>query len=195
MSVLYLIRHPSTAPDPAIPAAEWTLSADGRAEVAELVNAPFWAGMRAIYTSDQYKALAVGIAAGPLHNIPHITMPELTEAQRDSWAAPDEFKAAQQRFFAQPDQPPLPGWEPATAASERFCAAMESITARHPANESLAVVAHATVLTLYHAELCGAPPSFAFWQGIGFAAVMAVNRTTMQPITPFTIAPYDNVPV
>lgn len=195
MSLLYLIRHPATKPDPALPAAEWTLSAEGRSQVPQLVNAPFWAGVRAVYTSNQFKAQVVGLAAGPMHRIPHTTVPDLTEARRDSWAGPDVFKAAQQRFFAQPDQAPLPGWESAQAASARFYAAMEKIAGRHPVSESLAVVAHATVLTLYYAQLCGEPPSFAFWQTIGFAAVMVVDRATMQPVTRFIVAPYDDVPV
>lgn len=195
MSYLYLIRHPLTVPDPVAPASSWGLSDAGHAQVRDLIAAPFWTRVRAVYTSDQYKAAVVGEAAAAAHAIPHYTIPDLTEAKRDSWAGRDAFLAAQGRFFAQPDDPPLPGWEPARSAGERFRAAVDGVLARHPADESLVVVAHATVLTLYNAHLCGEPPSFAFWQGIGFAAVQAVDRATLQPLTAYLAAPFDGLPV
>lgn len=194
MAYLYLIRHPLTQPDPHVPASEWRLNDGGREQVAALVAAPFWDAVRAVYTSDQYKAAVVGAAAADAHAIPHHVIPALTEAQRDRWLEPDAFLASQQRFFAQPDQPPTAGWESARAASERFCTGMAGVLAQHPVGESLAVVAHATVLTLYHAQLQGAPPSFAFWHAIGFAAVQAIDRRTMQPVTAYCEAPYTGVP-
>lgn len=195
MSYLYLIRHPLTVPDPATPASAWRLSDAGYAQVRDLIAAPFWAQVRAVYTSDQYKAAVVGEAAAAAHTIPHHIIPDLTEAGRESWAGRDAFLAAQGRFFAQPDEPPLPGWEPARSAGERFCTAMDGILARHAEDESLVVVAHATVLTLYNAHLRGEPPSFAFWQSIGFAAVQAVDRATLQPLTAYLTAPFDGLPV
>ena len=59
---LILIRHPQTQPDPADPASSWRLSPAGEAQVRALVAAPLWDGITAIYTSQEYKAAAVGEA-------------------------------------------------------------------------------------------------------------------------------------
>ncbi len=197
---LYLVRHPQTQPNAAIPASQWRLNPAGRAQVFALLDAPFWARVTAVYTSDHYKAAVVGQLAAPRYGIPHHVLPGLAEAQRDRWAGREAFLEAQARFFAEPDRAPLPGWEHAAAARARFCAAVDDILARHPIHESLIVAAHATVLTLYYAHLRGAPPSLDFWHakdfwhGIGFAAVQAVDRTTMQPVTGYLTAPYAGLP-
>jgi broad specificity phosphatase PhoE len=75
-------------------------------------------------------------------------------------------------------------------AQARFVAAMDRLLRQHPPSESVAVVAHATVLTLYAAHLRGQAPALDDWRAIGFAAIMVVNRATLRPITPFLSAPY-----
>lgn len=195
MAHLYLIRHPLTRPDPAVPASQWGLSEAGRQQVAALLDASFWTAVRAIVTSDQQKAALVGAAVAGRYDISHTVVPTLTEAQRDRWLDSDDFLAAQRRFFAHPAQTPVAGWETAQAAGERFRAAVEDVLARHPAAESLALVAHATVLTLYWAHLRGDTPQYDDWRAIGFAEVLAVPRATMQPDGGFCAAPYAGVPV
>lgn len=187
---LILIRHPHTQVDPAVPASAWRLSPDGEAQVQALVAAPFWDGVAAVYTSQEYKAAVVGEAVSATRGILHQRMPGLREAQRDVWIGPDAFLTAQRAFFAQPDIAPVPGWEPAAAAQRRFVRAMDDILAAHPAGESLAVVSHATVLTLYLAHLRGGPPGYDAWRAIGFAAAMLVDRAALRPLTPFVLAPY-----
>jgi broad specificity phosphatase PhoE len=191
MPSLYLIRHPATQPDPAIPASAWPLSDEGRTQVQALLKAPFWRGVTGIFTSDQPKATAVGEAVQAAWNIPFEVIADLAEAQRDRWLGWEAFDQAQQAFFAHPADPLVPGWESADAARARFTAAINSILAAHPAGDSLAVVTHGTVLTLYIAGLQGVAPTYDFWQNIGFASVMAVDRATMRPVTGFLTAPYE----
>jgi len=57
---------------------------------------------------------------------------------------------------------------------------MDGVLAQYP-GQSLAVVAHATVLTLYAARLRGAAPRYDDWRAIGFAAIMAVDRASLRP--------------
>jgi hypothetical protein len=71
---------------------------------------------------------------------------------------------------------------------------MRVILAVHPAGESVAVAAHATVLNLYVAHLHGTAATYDSWRGIGFATVSAVDRASMQPLTAFLPAPYDGLP-
>ncbi len=182
---LYLIRHPHTQPDPARPASQWGLSERGQAQVRALVDLPLWSGVTAVYTSEEYKTTMVGEAVRAAHGIPFTPLIDLGEAQRDRWLEADAFEVAQQAFFARPDVPPVPDWESADAAQGRFVAAMERVLRQHPAGESLAVVSHATVLTLYTAHLAGEAPTVERWRAIGFMAIMAVERATLRPLTPF----------
>ncbi|MCD4686982.1 MAG: phosphoglycerate mutase family protein [Anaerolineae bacterium] len=194
MPFLYLIRHPLTEPDPAVPASLWRLSDAGRAQVTQLIAAPFWKSVCVVYTSEQHKAAIAGAAAAFKQGIPHRIVRTLTEAHRDRWLGGDEFRAAQERFFAEPQTPPVPEWEAADAARVRFSGAMTDLLAQHPADEGIAVVAHATVLSLYVAHLRGTVATFDFWRSIGFAAVCAVDRVSMQPVTDFLTAPYAGLP-
>ncbi|MEW6579982.1 MAG: histidine phosphatase family protein [Chloroflexota bacterium] len=193
MPLLYLIRHPRTQPDPSRPASRWDLSAEGRAQVRALAALPLWAAIGAVITSAQPKAAAVGEAVRAAHGVPWQVVAALDEARRDSWLSAGEFDQAQRAFFAGPEVPPAPGWETARAAGERFAAAMGDVLARYP-NQSLAVVAHASVLALYAARLRGAAPSYDDWRAIGFAAIMAVDRASLRPLTPFLSAPWAGLP-
>jgi broad specificity phosphatase PhoE len=191
MPYLYLIRHPNTRPDPSTPASLWRLSDEGHAQVRRLLEAPFWQSVSAIYTSTEYKTIVVGEAIHAALEIPTHPMIDLGEAKRDTWLDGQEFLAVQNRFFVQPDQPPVPEWESAQSAQTRFVSAMERVLANAG---SLVVVSHATVLTLYIAHLRHMLPSVAVWQTLGFMEVMAVDRATMQPVTEFLAAPYDGLP-
>ncbi len=194
MGTLYLIRHPHTRPEPARPASEWELSERGQKEVEALVAAPIWPAVAAIYTSPQIKAAAVGRAVQAEYGIPWRVVESLTEAAREGWLGPEAFEAAQHDFFEQPDQPAAPGWEPADEARVRFVTAVDEILRQHPLHESIAVVSHASVLRLYEADLLSERATYEKWKRIDFAAIMAVDRATMQPLTPFLTAPYDALP-
>lgn len=193
MPLLYLIRHPHTQPDPARPASQWGLSAEGHAQVSTLAALPLWTNVEAVFTSAHPKAAVVGQALHAAHGLSWEVIPALNEARRETWLSAADFEAAQRAFFAQPDIPPVPGWETAQEADARFAAALEGILNRYPA-ASVAVVAHATVLTLYTARLRQRPSTWDEWRGIGFAAIMAVDRATMHPLTPFISAPYAGLP-
>ncbi|MBI5961112.1 MAG: histidine phosphatase family protein, partial [Chloroflexi bacterium] len=162
----------------------------GRAQVKALVALSLWANVTAIYTSRQFKAAVVGEAVLAAHGIPLRLIDDLDEARRESWLGPEAFEAAQQAFFVDPTNAPVSGWESAQAAQARFGAAIDRLLRSHPLSESVAVVAHATVLTLYTAHLRGDLPTMADWRKIGFAAIMEVDRATLHPITPFLSAPY-----
>jgi broad specificity phosphatase PhoE len=195
MPYVYLIRHPSTQPDPAIPVSHWWLSETGRAQVHTLVNLPIWKGVATVYTSTQPKTSVVGELVYAAHGVPFLPLVALDEARRESWLDPEAFDAAQRAFFAHPANPPMRGWEPARSAGLRFIAAMDHLLAVHKPADSLVIVSHATVLTLYVAHLREITPSYEQWRKTGFAAIMAVDRAALRPVTPFLTAPYDDLPM
>ncbi|MCZ2095412.1 MAG: phosphoglycerate mutase family protein [Anaerolineae bacterium] len=194
MSLLYLIRHPHTRPEPTVPPSRWGLSSAGEEQVRALVLAPFWASVAALYTSPQLKTRLVGEAIQAMYDLPVRVVAGLDEASRDVWLAPEEFEAAQRAFLADPDRAPVAGWEAADAARRRFAAAIDRLSAAHAPHESFAVVTHATVLTLYLAHLHGEPARFEDWRQIGFAEVIALDRATLRPLSEFVAAPYDGLP-
>jgi broad specificity phosphatase PhoE len=195
MAYLYLIRHPATQPDPAIPASQWWLSAAGRAQVHTLVNLPLWNHISTIYTSTQPKTSVVGELVYAAHGVPFVPLTALDEARRETWLDPEAFETAQRAFFAHPADPPVRGWEPARSAGLRFIAAMDHLLAVHKPADSLTIVSHATVLTLYVAHLREIAPSYEQWRKTGFAAIMALERGALRPVTPFLTAPYDGLPM
>jgi broad specificity phosphatase PhoE len=195
MAYLYLIRHPATQPDPAIPASQWWLSAAGRAQVHTLVDLPLWKNITTVYTSTQPKTSVVGELVNLAHGVPTMPLAALDEARRDAWLDPEAFGAAQRAFFAHPADPPVRGWESASSAGLRFIAALDHLLAVHKPADSLAIVSHATVLTLYVAHLRETTPTLDQWRKIGFAAIMAIDRAALRPVTPFLTAPYAGLPM
>ena len=98
-----------------------------------------------------------------------------------------------ERFFSHPNRS-VSDWESSDAALERFQATVEQILARH-SGESIALLSHGTILTLYTAMLDKVPPTLARWHQIDFSSVAAVDIETMQMVTTFITEPYDNLPV
>jgi broad specificity phosphatase PhoE len=120
----------------------------------------------------------------------------LGEVDRRAYVAPDQatYEAAVAAFFARPEASPY-GWETAAAALSRFRTALEGLLARHAPEESLAVVSHGLVLSLYEAHLRGEPPSLERWRALPFCAIAAVERALLKPVTGFLPAPYAGLPV
>jgi broad specificity phosphatase PhoE len=195
VSLLYLIRHPKTQPDPALPPPEWRLSPGGHAQVRALVAAPFWHQVAAMYTSQEPKTTLVGDAVQAAHGLAYTPVAELGEARRNTWIGFDSFKAVQHAFFSAPEVPAAPDWEPANTAQARFVAAIDGILAQHAPTDPVVVVTHGSVLALYVAHLRNETPHYEMWQQIGFAAIMAIDRATLRPLTAFLHAPYNHLPL
>lgn len=195
MPLLYLIRHPHTQVDLSTPVAAWRLSDAGRAQTGALAAARFWEHVAAVYPSTEPKAIRPAEAAAR-PGTPVIPLADLAEVDRTAYTAPDmdAYTAAVAAFLAGPDTS-IHGWETAAHALARFRRGMADALSRHAETDTLAVITHGLVLTLYTAHLRGEPPSFAWWQVLDFAAVCAVDRATMQPLTGFLTAPYADLPL
>jgi len=194
VAFVYLIRHPHTQQVRTVPTSQWALSEEGHEQMRRLVAAPFWRCVSTVYTSRQPKTTLVGDAVRAAHGIPSVAVDDLGEARREEWVVPDSFQAAQAAFFSRVHTAPLPGWEPALHAQRRFTAAIEQVLARHHPSESVAIVSHASVLTLYVAHALHEAPSYDAWRTLGFAAVMALDRKSLHPITDFIDPPYAGLP-
>lgn len=182
MQHLILIRHSQVTVIPEIPAADWRLSDEGRQRARLLMQQVRPHIPDRVITSEEPKAMETGqiIAAG-LH-IPCTTAPDLHEHVRNSvpFGGREWFEAQVQDFFAKPDQLVF-GGETANQAYSRFKSAVDSLLREYP-SESLAVVTHGTVLTLYVSRIVGGAP-YGFWKQLTLPAFVVFTLPEMQLVS------------
>lgn len=155
MTRLFLITHPEVVVSPEKAVARWHLSDDGIARIRAFASSPFVAGIRAIWASEETKAIeAAGILAGSL-GIGIRVHKSLGENDRSAtgFLPPAEFEAMADRFFAEPTVS-IRGWERALDAQARIRDAVSTIVAEHQEGD-VAVVAHGAVGTLLYCALSG----------------------------------------
>lgn len=195
MPYLYLIRHPLTHVDPTRPSAEWELSEQGRQQVGALLAAPFWRSVTALYSSEQMKALGPAKMIAEHYRIPVTGLSGVAEVHRDKqvYRTTSAHHLVLEAFFRAPDKV-IEGWERARDALDRFVYSVKEIHAAHP-NESIALLSHGTILTLYTAYLDRQPPTLARWAKIGFTTVATVDPAASKLLSQFEGPPYAGVPV
>ena len=169
MRRLILVRHAAPAQNPAIPAREWPLSPNGRADAERLAErlAPY--APTAIIASDETKAQQTTQPLADRLGLPVEIMPDLREHERRTvgYLDHDAFQATMARFFAEPDALVF-GEETAQQALSRFSLAVERALASH-LDGDVALFTHGTVLTLFAAEH-GAGDPMTFWWHLNLPA-------------------------
>ena len=159
--MLILVRHAQPQIDPATPAPQWSLSADGRLAAAALADRIARFAPRAAVASPEPKALEtarvlaapLGLAVDADGGFAEQHRPNLPFGSREA------FEARMAAAFAEPATSPF-GGESADAAHDRFVAAL----ARHAARPLL-VVTHGTVLSLYLSRSLALEP-FPLWKSL-----------------------------
>ena len=158
MGIVHFITHPEVVIDPAIPVPQWPLSAEGKRRIGLMLRQSWVAGIRAIFSSSERKAMdGAEILAGHLA-LPITVIEELGENDRSStgYLPQKEFEALADEFFARP-QESVRGWERATDAQRRIVSAIDQLLAQSPTDGDIAVIAHGGVgaLLLCHLAGCG----------------------------------------
>jgi broad specificity phosphatase PhoE len=170
---LLLIKHARPAIDPARPARDWELSDEGRRDceaLAERLRA--WNPARVI-ASREPKAAQTGQIAAARLGVPFSTADGLHEHDRSAagYLGEAEFQAAVARLFAEPGRLAF-GSETADQAEARFTRAVDGVLARHP-GQTVAVVAHGTVIALHAARRAGLDPA-ALWRRLGLPSLVVL---------------------
>lgn len=184
MALLYLVRHALTRQDPSRPMAQWELDPAGLPALYRLAALPCFAGAGRIVASTEPKAYLTAEAIRARHSLPAVErVAALREIQKAGYVQNhDEVMAA---VFRHPEQPALPGWEAGAAARDRLAACLAGLVAESGGRD-LIVVSHATVLSLYLAELRGqSHVRFADWRSVGFPDHAVVDMATMQVVQGF----------
>ena len=170
---LILVRHSLPEIDPARPAHEWRLSAEGRLRCIGLAEQLAAHRPQALVSSQEPKALETAAILGERLSLPVEPAAGLHEHERQNvpFTSRAEFEAAVRRLFDQPAERVF-GDESAEQAARRFETALAPLLARPV--QCLAVVTHGTVLSLYIARRCGID-AFSFWQRLSLPMAVTLS--------------------
>jgi len=164
MRNVILIRHSAVTIEVGVSARAWQLSENGRCRTQKRTSQIADHHPTRIITSEENKAVETGQILAEALGIPWQTAVNLHEHERRTvpyFTSREEFETAVARFFARPDELVL-GEETANQARNRFETAVHTLIVQHPA-DTLAIVTHGTVLTLFLAHHNNFSP-FPFWQ-------------------------------
>lgn len=180
MTTLYLVRHAAPVQDYTQPYSQWVLSPDGRAEAEALAGEPFWADVKAIFSSPEVKALATAEPAARRYGLPPRVLPCLSEVERPAGRWFENYPEVVRQYLATP-KGNLHGWEPNARARGRIGACVYRLldTGQSPAAEGpIAIVSHGLALTLLLATILNEAPSFDIWQSMRLPDWAAVEVHT-----------------
>ena len=183
MRRLVLVRHSLPQIVPGLPASQWVLSEEGRCRCRLLAEALAAFQPDVVVSSHEAKAVETGRLIAAELDKPFETADGLHEHERSNvpYCDRERFEAAVAEFFARPDELVF-GDETAQQALGRFSQAIHATVSRHlprharrrhTRRQTIAVVTHGTVMTLFVAHIAGVEP-FSFWQGLGLPAFVVL---------------------
>ena len=175
MANLVLIRHAETQRVPGVNAHDWQLTEEGHQRCLLLAERLLPFALHAVISSPEPKALQTARPVANRYHIPLTTLDGLREHDRRNvqYVGDDaDFKATIRRLFEQPDQL-IYGNETADQAHQRVASAIHQAVDQQP-DRNLALVSHATVLTLFISRVAALDP-FTFWSQLGMPAYIVFD--------------------
>lgn len=184
-----LVRHAPTVPQAGVNSAQWELDRSA----TELTNrlARQMAArtpVDLVVTSHEPKAVGTGRTLAAALGVRSLTAPDLEEHHRKRTALMEEaeWQRTIKRFFGSPHVL-LFGQETGAEARRRFERGLRAVQEQH-AGKRLAVVSHATVLTLLLAGPNGVAP-YELWRTFRMPEAVVVNARTLEIIERFAPDP------
>jgi len=173
MTKMIFIRHSTPLIDPAMPARDWVLSAEGHVAAAALADRLVRHGIGTVVSSDEPKARQTAEAIASTLRVPLALDRDLREHERANvgYLQRSEFEAGIASFFAQPEELAF-GDETADQVFARFSAAVRR--SAEPNRGTIALVTHGTALTLYLARTTGIAP-LPFWRSLTLPMAITVE--------------------
>jgi broad specificity phosphatase PhoE len=141
-----------------VPVPRWPLSDLGRRRMHEGLNQPWVRDIRAVYCSDEQKAIDGAQILATHLSLPFAAISALGENDRSAtgFLPPDEFERVATEFFSRPTES-VRGWERAVDAQARVVAAVEQAIRDDETSGAIAFVSHGAVGTLLYCHLTGRP--------------------------------------
>ncbi len=160
---LILVRHAQSAVDPRRAPSTWGLTDNGRAAARRLAALGLFDRADGFYAGDEPKMVETlePVAAERERRVQ--AEAAFGETHSEGFLGSEEFLATIQRFLAEPEVAPAPGWETAAAARARFGAAVERLRVVHepPMNRdrvlpaTVAIATGGRMITSYLAGVLG----------------------------------------
>lgn len=175
MTKLILIRHSISKQQSGVNSHQWTLTKEGKKLCKFLAEQLRAYAISCIYTSKETKAYLTGKIVADALNIPCKKMSNLEETHRKTVPYYDnvqEFKAAIKNAMRNPDEL-LFGEETFTDARKRLATQIDSLLAQH-SKETLAIVSHATVLSVYLGHIWKRDP-VEIWDAMAMPAYIVLS--------------------
>ncbi len=179
MKRIYLLRHAETFPDLDDPSKEWCLTPDGVASSKHLASQSVFNDVRAIYSSTESKAIDTARPIAESIGLPILTKNCLCELQRGlPLSSNEEYESVVREMFERLE-PVLEDWEHPLQALNRFQVCVDAIQKESDA-ETVLIVSHGLVLTLYFASLLKSEDYFHRWKSLSFLAYGSVVDGTIE---------------
>jgi 2,3-bisphosphoglycerate-dependent phosphoglycerate mutase len=177
MARLIFVRHSIPAVDPATPATEWTLSAEGISAAQTL--AARLPALAAVVSSDEPKAAQTAQLIAAYHRLPFALDADLREHVRASagFLPRDVFADSIASVFANPHEVVF-GDESADQLFARMQAAVERAD-RGAGN--VVLVTHGTALTTYVSRTTGLEP-MPFWTSLTMPMALSIEAGRVIPL-------------
>lgn len=176
---LHLIKHGQPSIVPGVPAHEWELAADALSDLSALTG-KLSPAPQLVVCSEEPKAKATAQALASAWGVPLRPMLGLHEQLRYTspfHADERDFQAEMARFFALPDEV-VSGEERADDARLRFTNAVNAVMLAN-AQDSIAIVAHGTVISLYVARANGLDP-LPLWSALKLLDAVTLDWPTLK---------------
>jgi len=155
--MLWLVRHAMVAPSADVPAPEWQLTAEGRADAEELAQS--LPRVARVISSPEPKAVGTAEPIARACGIAVEVDERLREVERPTGLHTDY----QERVRSYLGGEPLDGWEPREAARARVAAALDGL-------DDAVAVSHGLAISLYLGD------DFDRWRALRFPDVVQVAR-------------------
>ena len=180
MGKLILVKHAAPEVVPGVSSEQWRLSERGRASCAALAEALRAHGPKVIVSSEEPKASETAELVAKQLGIEWTTAKNLHEHDRRGvpHMRSGEFISHVELMLRRRDERVL-GHESADEALNRFRAALRDVLAKHP-DQTVAVVAHGTVIALYVAEHTEDHTAFELWRKLGLPSFVVMSRPELK---------------
>jgi broad specificity phosphatase PhoE len=147
---------------PEVPAAEWVLGDEGRADAAELV--PVLPEGALLVSSAEPKAYQTVVPAGVV-----VRDERFNEVRREGEPWEGNYRELRRAYVEGADHP---GWEARAAVAARFDSGInDHLTSDRP----LVVASHGMAMTVWLTERIGLPDPGEFWAGLRFPDAHGVD--------------------
>lgn len=180
MNTYIFLRHAETEKDPSRPAVEWGLTPDALEKIQSHIKNGVFKDVGVVITSTENKAIATAKPVCELLSLSSKEIANFNEVKRGtSFLSAEEFLAQKEQQLTQLDEA-FDGAESARSALERFKQGIEILDKEYE-NQTILIVTHGTVLSLYFAELLGEfSKVFTRWNSLSFCAVGIVKNSKVE---------------